>query len=250
MEVHHHPNVEKKKFKEYFLEFLMIFLAVTLGFVAENIRENISKNKRERHLMVQMAEDLRRDTADIRIHIQITQKKIDAFDTLINLVFRTADKKLQDSLIKKMYALYSQYSKGWSGHIPTGRTLNQLDKEGGFSIIRKSQVADSILKYKDLNEISIVLSDRFRARQEDARLQSQNIFNYETFWSEDSINEFKWPSKLALLTNDFKTLNIYAAKLCDALIVLHTYLDRLEVKERFADHLIDMIVMQYHLKQP
>ena len=40
MEVHHHPNVEKKNFKEYFLEFLMIFLAVTLGFFAENIREN------------------------------------------------------------------------------------------------------------------------------------------------------------------------------------------------------------------
>jgi hypothetical protein len=27
MEVHHHPHVEKKVFKEYFLEFLMIFLA-------------------------------------------------------------------------------------------------------------------------------------------------------------------------------------------------------------------------------
>ena len=32
MEVHHHPHVEKKSFKEYFLEFLMIFLAVTLAF--------------------------------------------------------------------------------------------------------------------------------------------------------------------------------------------------------------------------
>jgi hypothetical protein len=39
MEVHHHPRVEKKNFKEYFLEFLMIFLAVTMGFFAENIRE-------------------------------------------------------------------------------------------------------------------------------------------------------------------------------------------------------------------
>jgi hypothetical protein len=28
MEVHHHPKVEKKNFKEYFPEFLMIFLAV------------------------------------------------------------------------------------------------------------------------------------------------------------------------------------------------------------------------------
>jgi len=25
MEVHHHPHVEKKNFKEYFLEFIMIF---------------------------------------------------------------------------------------------------------------------------------------------------------------------------------------------------------------------------------
>ena len=40
MEVHHHPHVAKKNFKEYFLEFLMIFLAVTPGFVAENIREH------------------------------------------------------------------------------------------------------------------------------------------------------------------------------------------------------------------
>ena len=42
MEVHHHPNVEKKNFREYLLEFIMIFLAVTLGFFAENLREGIS----------------------------------------------------------------------------------------------------------------------------------------------------------------------------------------------------------------
>jgi len=46
MEVHHHPQVEKKGFKEYFLEFLMIFLAVTLGFFAENIREKITEHKK------------------------------------------------------------------------------------------------------------------------------------------------------------------------------------------------------------
>jgi hypothetical protein len=30
MEVHHHPNLERKNFKEYFLEFLKIFLAVNM----------------------------------------------------------------------------------------------------------------------------------------------------------------------------------------------------------------------------
>ena len=45
MEVHHHPTVDKKNFKEYFLEFLMIFLAVTMGFFAENIRKYFSERK-------------------------------------------------------------------------------------------------------------------------------------------------------------------------------------------------------------
>ncbi|MGN6246796.1 MAG: hypothetical protein ACTHNG_00485 [Ginsengibacter sp.] len=58
MEVHHHPHVEKKNFKEYFLEFLMIFLAVTLGFFAENIRENIVKREKEKHYIENIIADL------------------------------------------------------------------------------------------------------------------------------------------------------------------------------------------------
>ena len=51
MEVHHHPHVEKKSFKEYFLEFVMIFLAVTMGFFAESLREHINDNqKREQYI--------------------------------------------------------------------------------------------------------------------------------------------------------------------------------------------------------
>jgi hypothetical protein len=41
MEVHHHPEVEKKGLKEYVLEGLMIFLAVMMGFVAENVRQSL-----------------------------------------------------------------------------------------------------------------------------------------------------------------------------------------------------------------
>jgi hypothetical protein len=41
MEVHHHPQVEKKRFKEYFLEFMMIFHALTMGFFTESIREHL-----------------------------------------------------------------------------------------------------------------------------------------------------------------------------------------------------------------
>ena len=65
MEVHHHPHVEKKGFKEYFLEFLMIFLAVTLGFIAENIRENISEHSHAKEMAQSLIDDLKKDTAEI-----------------------------------------------------------------------------------------------------------------------------------------------------------------------------------------
>jgi hypothetical protein len=65
MEVHRHPNVEKKNFKEYFLEFLMIFLAVTMGFFAESIRESISDNSKEKEYTVSIIEDMKKDSATL-----------------------------------------------------------------------------------------------------------------------------------------------------------------------------------------
>src|SRR5438045_2691371 len=61
MEVHHHPHVEKKNFKEYLLEGLMIFLAVTMGFIAENIREHFVDKAREQQYIQSFYEDLSSD---------------------------------------------------------------------------------------------------------------------------------------------------------------------------------------------
>ena len=68
MEVHHHPDLHRKKknFKEYFLEFLMIFLAVTIGLFAENIREHLDDRyaNKVRSLMMMF---------NILIHVEQTQ---------------------------------------------------------------------------------------------------------------------------------------------------------------------------------
>jgi hypothetical protein len=61
MEVHHHPRVEKKNFKEYFFEGLMIFLAVMLGFFAENLRESISNHRQVNEYGQSMINDLSSD---------------------------------------------------------------------------------------------------------------------------------------------------------------------------------------------
>jgi hypothetical protein len=60
MEVHHHPEVEKKGLKEYLLEGFMIFLAVSMGFIAENIRENITEHKTEKILAESVLEDMKK----------------------------------------------------------------------------------------------------------------------------------------------------------------------------------------------
>ncbi len=82
MEVHHHPNVEKKNFKEYLLEFLMIFLAVTMGFFAESIRENLADHSKEKEYIQSMIADLKNDTSMLRDVIDLKMRRVSGMDAL------------------------------------------------------------------------------------------------------------------------------------------------------------------------
>jgi hypothetical protein len=102
MEVHHHPHVEKKNFKEYFSEFLMIFLAVTLGFIAESIRENITNSEHVKQLSRQLVSDLKSDTVNLRKDTQFLSGLISKNDSLVllleNPLGKVDTKKLQQLL--------------------------------------------------------------------------------------------------------------------------------------------------------
>lgn len=62
MEVHHHPKLDHKPWKEYFLEGLMIFITVSMGFIAENISAHISDKKKEKQLINNLRKNLINDT--------------------------------------------------------------------------------------------------------------------------------------------------------------------------------------------
>jgi len=83
MEVHHHPEVEKKGFKEYLLEGLMIFLAVLMGFIAENIREGITENKRAAEFAKSYYGDIKKDTLLLHNALRFSVHKITAIDSMI-----------------------------------------------------------------------------------------------------------------------------------------------------------------------
>src|ERR1700739_4501256 len=83
MEVHHHPEVEKKGFKEYLLEGLMIFLAVLMGFIAENIREGITEHKRAAEFAKSYYGDIKKDTLLLHQALWFSAHKIAAIDSMI-----------------------------------------------------------------------------------------------------------------------------------------------------------------------
>lgn len=82
MEVHHHPEVEKKGFKEYILEGLMIFLAVFMGFIAENIREKVTDHEREKQYMESLVKDLASDTASLKAGFPLKDERLKSIDSI------------------------------------------------------------------------------------------------------------------------------------------------------------------------
>jgi hypothetical protein len=142
MEVHHHPEVEKKGFKEYILEGLMIFLAVTMGFFAETIREGISDRAKGHEYIRSFVEDLRRDTASFSDVIAFDKKKLEALSNL-SACFDAIEKdnKSDGCLVP----IIKNSVSNRFGNFTDG-TLQQLKNAGGFRLINKSD-KDSIVAY-------------------------------------------------------------------------------------------------------
>jgi hypothetical protein len=228
MEVHHHPNVEKKKFKEYFLEFLMIFLAVTLGFFAENIRESITRHERENQLMVMMTEDMKSDKNNLDSAIINNNIKLSKLDTLRSLIYAAAQKEMHDALIRKMYYLYRFYSGNTLPFSPIQRTLSQFDKDDAFSLLRKQKVSDAIVEYSNHNTQILTQFAVFRNYQKDALDIGETIFNLgllENFKSRDgAIALLQSTQKFELMSLNKQNLMLYGNKLFIARGVLLSYI--------------------------
>ena len=141
MEVHHHPQVEKKNFKEYLLEGLMIFLAVTMGFFAENIRENVSNHEKELNYMKGFVQDLKEDTTEMSRIFFKQYFLLKQMDSALNIpVEKLNNINTQDSFYRHYVYFYSLQSQ----FIPHDNTLAQLKNGGGFSVIREKDILDSI----------------------------------------------------------------------------------------------------------
>ena len=85
MEVHHHPKIEKKSFKEYFFEFIMIFLAVSMGFFAESLHEHFNDKETVKRNIESLVKNLHEDNSQLVWYIAANQEIIRTIDSLVML---------------------------------------------------------------------------------------------------------------------------------------------------------------------
>jgi hypothetical protein len=142
MEVHHHPHVAKKNFKEYFLEFLMIFLAVTLGFFAENIREHLSEKNKAYSLARSLEKDLEKDTTQLNFLIDFNRDKFATLDSLFDLASKPFAEINQQYFYR--YIQKAIHAKLFS---PNNSSSEEIKKTGYFHYYNTELLADLISQY-------------------------------------------------------------------------------------------------------
>ena len=259
MEVHHHPHVEKKGFKEYFLEFVMIFLAVTLGFFAENLREKITDNNKEREYMESVVQDLKSDTTELAYAIEGWNKSNSQVDSL--LIYLKKD--LSPSTVNILYNLLNRDFFHFNLFKYNDKTIQELKSSGDFRLIRNKEITDSIMAFdaemkyiltteQDVKDF-MMDSKNIESRIFDFSLLNENKSDYSQLNGNTSLLLLNEAGKRkinngTLLTTDKQTIAEYYNKLWTFHLIsrYHTYLFSEDKKK--ATLLLEQIQKQYHLK--
>jgi len=254
MEVHHHPKVEKKKFKEYFLEFLMIFLAVTLGFFAENIREKITDNEHAKIYAATMVNDLSADTAALKSYISYWSYAANNVDTLFQLL---SVHPLNEIPTGKLY-WYGLFGGATTVFISNDATFQQMKSAGALryfnnDLVQKVAQYDQLIRrmkiYEDQDEgiwieVRKIRSQIFYVKFNEA---ANSVYQSNKFSPDQKRLDSFMQTNPPLLSNDKAVFNQYLELVRSRFI---------RSKVRSADtlllhstRLINDLKKEYHLKR-
>lgn len=213
MEVHHHPHVEKKGFKEYLLEGLMIFIAVTMGFFAEGLREHIGDRNREKDYMQSLLSDLRSDAANLKGDSVSTAHQNKGLDTVIFALKQPLTIKKNRSFL---YVMYLKYCKIYNAAVFSNGTIAELKNAGELRVIRNRKIVDIINQYEEIKELTTKNSDQlFKMTADIEHNQANPLLDFTTnakiidiaesgirLPSTDSLMTIAEKDSLVLLKND------------------------------------------------
>jgi hypothetical protein len=249
MEVHHHPHVEKKGFKEYFLEFLMIFLAVTLGFFAENIREKISDSTHAHEYVRSMISDLKNDVSMYKAEDSLNTVYCNMIDTIFTLLKSNSRRGEIYYLARKLTML------GSAGPSINAKTYLQMTGTGAFRLIKHRFVADSIAVYYQFIKSFDNWSELHRDRINNLILLNYKLFNTDIFFSiykaigtgGDSLQKIR-QSNPAFMTKDDHEINTVTMQYQYYYGFMKLMKGRIAVASKEAEKLIKLLEKDYHIK--
>ncbi len=250
MEVHHHPNVEKKTFKKYFLEFLMIFLAVTMGFFAESIREHLADGSKEKQYIKSMIADLKNDTAMLREVIDYNIIRISGIDTLSSLLNKTS---LTADDEKQVYILNSHYVSNVAAMIWSDGTIRQLLTSGNLRLMSEQGTSDSIMKYYGVNkDLASSQAELLFESVKRAYFAAEDIFDRSFIKlklnKDSSFRRLPLPDTMLLLTKEKTTLKKYAQMALTTQGLINNYLSMLFDMYKGAKNLLLYLQTKYDIE--
>ena len=171
MEVHHHTHNpaephHKKNWKSYFWEFLMLFLAVFCGFLAEYQLEHVIEHQREEKFAESLLDDIKKDTIDLAADIPFWDNYLKRIDTLRNEIKKPPSQR--DLFLLYRCVIKMRNYDNFNYH---DRTIQQLKNGGNFRLIRKKELADSLIDY----------DSEIQSELRDMESQSNNIWQNLNF---------------------------------------------------------------------
>ncbi|MDB5132818.1 MAG: hypothetical protein JWR02_2567 [Mucilaginibacter sp.] len=243
MEVHHHPEVEKKGLKEYILEGLMIFLAVTMGFFAEGLRENINDNGKEGEYITSMIRDAKTDIFNFRQAIILNKNRLIALDSVSILCYNYR----AGSNDGEIYRLFRQCMGHPDFADITERTLSQLKNAGGMRLIKKKASADSIILYDQFERKLANQQEYYNRSLNGLADVSFRIFNYKYFFVRGEKAKLVTFKGAKLLDHRHATILEMGnrAKLYEGIVAF--YINRLTEANQHAVSLINTLRKEYKL---
>jgi len=170
MEVHHHPHVEKKDFKEYLLEGLMIFLAVTMGFFAEQIREHFADRSREKEYMQEIMQNLEYDTIRCELNKQSNITILHGLDSL--------RAELKSAIYGNVNPNALYYFSHYAGNIGIAvfntSAITELKSSGSLRLVANKKLVNEL---SDYYERKITATNVFKPDAREVINLQNNIFS-------------------------------------------------------------------------
>jgi hypothetical protein len=258
MEVHHHPNVEKKGIKEYMLEGFMIFIAVMMGFFAESYREHLSDQTKEREYAANIKKDFETNLANLAIWIPSLYQRVAQFDTLIAYLETPGVVKNGSN----MYYL-ARLSTRNVVFEPNDNTILEMKSSGNLRLIRNRETINGLMdferataQYTNLVDIEgkedvlsyPLLGELFDATVFDKMVIVRNTGLTETDYAIGSVsNTIKPPGNPQMLSHDKVKINQLIYYFHQRKSSFLGEVRHLTVQKQLTQKLIDMINKDYKL---